>query len=180
MSPAGHLTLSPSVGVQTRLITSTWGSYTSRRFQARRYERLMQAAWWGTYLFLCDEDLEKTCQNNFLYYDMILMTIKHIYSPNTLCKIHFIINNYITYQIKNSAVKLINRIQNKSLCLHNICVCTVYIYTVVVRIIGTMVNMIKEVSENKPALLILLFLKTSLNSSSFIELLKMGENLIMK
>ncbi len=75
---------------------------------------------------------------------------------------------------------MINRIQNKSLCLHNICVCTVYIYTVVVRIIDTMVNMIKEVSENKPALLILLFLKTSLNSSSFIELLKMGENLIMK
>ncbi len=132
MSPAAHLTLSPSAGVQTRLITSTWGSYTSRRFQARRYERLMQAGWWGTYLFLCDEDLEKTCQNHVLHYDMILMTIKHIYSPNTHYKIHFIINKYITYQIKKIVLSnwliAINRIQNKSLCLHNICVCTVYIY----------------------------------------------------
>ncbi len=56
------------------------------------------------------------------------MTIKHIYSPNALCTIHVIRNNYITYQIKNSAVKLINCIQNKSLCLHNICVCTVCVH----------------------------------------------------
>ncbi len=35
-----------------------------------------------------------------------------------------------------SAVKwliVINRIQNKSLCLHNICVCTVYIYYVYIK-----------------------------------------------
>ncbi len=37
------------------------------------------------------------------------------------------------YNVTTSAVKLlivINRIQNKSFCLHNICVCTVYIYYV--------------------------------------------------
>lgn len=51
------------------LITSTWGMYTSRRFQACGYERLMQAAWWGTYLFLCDINLKKTCQNHILHCD---------------------------------------------------------------------------------------------------------------
>ncbi len=40
---------------------------------------------------------------------------------------------YSTLKLKSSAVKrliTINRIQNKSFCLHNICVCTVYIYYV--------------------------------------------------
>ncbi len=40
---------------------------------------------------------------------------------------------YIYIYIYISAVKwliVINRIQNKSFCLHNICVCTVYIYYV--------------------------------------------------
>ncbi len=43
---------------------------------------------------------------------------------------------YIYLYIFISAVKwliAINRIKNKSVCLHNICVCTVYIYYVYIR-----------------------------------------------
>ncbi len=45
------------------------------------------------------------------------------------------------YMKKKSAVKwfiAINRIQNKSFCLHNICVCTVYIYYVYINTNTTM------------------------------------------
>lgn len=49
------------------LITSTWGLYTSRRFQARMYERLMQSAWWGTCLFLCHRNLKKTYPDHVLH-----------------------------------------------------------------------------------------------------------------
>ncbi len=44
---------------------------------------------------------------------------------------------YLLYTFKtNSAAKrliVINRIQNKSFCLHNMCVCTVYIYYVYIN-----------------------------------------------
>ncbi len=46
------------------------------------------------------------------------------------CKIN---QHKIKHLLKMSAVKrliVINHIQNKSFCLHNICVCTVYIYYV--------------------------------------------------
>ncbi len=53
-------------------------------------------------------------------------------------KISFAITgiHLIMKYIKISAVKRLiamNRVQNKSICLHNICVCTVYIYYVFVN-----------------------------------------------
>ncbi len=46
------------------------------------------------------------------------------------------ISKYQGITVTISAVKrliVINRIQNKSFCLHNICVCTVYIYYVYIN-----------------------------------------------
>ncbi len=35
-----------------------------------------------------------------------------------------------TYNVTNITVKLLNHIQNKSVCLHNICMCVYYVYTI--------------------------------------------------
>ncbi len=76
---------------------------------------------------------------NFRYFPLIIQFI-YCNSEFIFCKsVYITISSELQYKILNCAIKsilfsaakkwiAINRIQNKSFCLHNICVCTVCIY----------------------------------------------------